>query len=283
VSTELPALAVTGSTGGLGSRVAHRLAASGLEQRLLVRDASRAPRLDGAVTVTFQDYEHHDSAVEALRGVTTLFMVSAAENAERLRQHFAFVDAAAEAGVRHVVYTSFAGAAEDSTFTLGRDHHHTEQRIRESGMDWTFLRDNLYLDFFPHLVGDDGVIRGPAGDGVVAAVTRDDVAASAAAVLAEPGAHVGSTYVMTGPEAITMAQVAETIARSQGREVTFHNETVEEAYESRKRWEAPDWQYDAWVSTYTAIAAGEMAHVSDDVRRLTGRRPASLEDFLSRG
>ncbi len=283
MNTELPALAVTGSTGGLGSRVARRLAASHLEQRLLVRDASRAPRFDGAVAVTFEDYEHHDSAVEALRGVTTLFMVSAAENAERLRQHFAFVDAAAEAGVRHVVYTSFAGAAADSTFTLGRDHHHTEQHIRESGMEWTFLRDNLYLDFFPHLVGDDGVIRGPAGDGVVAAVTRDDVAASAAEVLAKADAHAGSTYVMTGPEAITMAQVAETIARAQGREVTFHDETVEEAYESRKRWEAPDWQYDAWVSTYTAIAAGEMAHVSDDVLRLTGRRPASLEDFLSLG
>ena len=143
-------------------------------------------------------------------------------------------------------------------------------------MDWTFLRDNLYLDFFPHIVGEDGVIRGPAGDGVVAAVTHDDIAASAAEVLARPGAHVGSTYVMTGPEAITMTQAAETIARVQGREVSFHNETVEEAYESRKRWEAPDWQNDAWVSTYTAIAAGEMAEVSDHVLRLTGRRPMGL-------
>ena len=88
-------------------------------------------------------------------------------------------------------------------------------------MDWTFLRDNLYLDFFADMVGEDGVIRGPAGDGVVAAVTRDDVAASAAEVLAEPGAHVGSTYVLTGPEAITMTQVAEIIARALGREVVL--------------------------------------------------------------
>jgi NAD(P)H dehydrogenase (quinone) len=278
--SQLPTLAVTGSTGGLGGRVARRLAASDIAQRLLVRDASRAPVVDGAVPVTFVGYDDHDSSVAALEGVTTLFMVSAAENEERLRQHLAFVDAAAEAGVRHVVYTSFAGAAPDSTFTLGRDHFHTEERIKASGMDWTFLRDNLYLDFFPHMVGEDGVIRGPSGDGVVAAVTRDDVAASAAEVLARPGAHVGSTYVMTGPEAITMAQVAETIARVQGREVAFHHETVEEAYESRRKWEAPDWQYDAWVSTYTAIAAGEMAEVSDHVLRLTGRRPSSLATFL---
>jgi NAD(P)H dehydrogenase (quinone) len=278
--TELPTLAVTGSTGGLGGRVARRLAASDVAQRLLVRDASRAPALDGAVPVTFADYGDHDSSVAALQGVTTLFLVSAAENADRLGQHYTFVDAAAEAGVRHVVYTSFAGAAEDSTFTLGRDHFHTEERIKASGMDWTFLRDNLYLDFFPHLVGDDGVIRGPAGDGVVAAVTRDDVAAAAAEVLTNPGAHVGSTYVMTGPEAITMTEVAETLSRAEGRDVRFHHETLEEAYESRRKWAAPDWQNDAWVSTYTAIAAGEMAAVSDDVRRLTGRRPMSLADWL---
>jgi uncharacterized protein YbjT (DUF2867 family) len=282
VSTELPTLAVTGSTGGLGGRVARRLAASDVRQRLLVRNPSRAPVLNGAATVPFKDYDDHDSAVAALEGVTTLFMVSAAENADRLAQHHAFVDAAAEAGVRHVVYTSFTGAAADATFTLGRDHFFTEERIRRSGMDWTFLRDNLYLDFFPYMVGEDGVIRGPAGDGLVAGVTRDDVAAAATEVLADPGAHVGSTYDMTGPEALTMTQVAATIARAQGREVTFHDESVEEAYESRRRWQAPDWQYDAWVSTYTAIANGEMAEVSDDVRRLTGQEPMSLARFLER-
>jgi hypothetical protein len=86
---------------------------------------------------------------------------------------------------------------------------------------------------------------------------------------------------MTGPEAITMSQVAETLARVQGREVSFHDETLEEAYASRRRWNAPDWQNDAWVSTYTAIAAGEMAEVSDHVLRLTGRRPSSLVELLA--
>jgi NAD(P)H dehydrogenase (quinone) len=278
--SELPSLAVTGATGELGGRVARRLAASDVPQRLLVRDVNRVPVLDRAVPVAFTDYGDHDSVVAALQGVTTLFMVSAAENAERLQQHLRFVDAARAAGVRHVVYTSFAGAAPDCTFTLGRDHFHTEEHIRASGMDWTFLRDNLYLDVFPLFVGEDGVIRGPAGDGVVAAVTRDDVAAAAAEILSDPGAHVGSTYVMTGPEALTVAEIAATIGRVQGREVTFHDETVEEAYESRRRWNAPQWQNDAWVSTYTAIAAGEMAEVTDDVLRLTGRRPLSLAELL---
>ncbi len=82
--------------------------------------------------------------------------------------------------------------------------------------------------------------------------------------------------MLTGPESLTLHQIAETIARVQGREVSFHDETVEEAYESRRKWAAPDWQNDAWVSTYTAIAAGEMAEVTDHVLRLTGRRPLSL-------
>jgi uncharacterized protein YbjT (DUF2867 family) len=281
VSTELPKLAVTGSTGALGSRVARRLAASDVPQRLLARDVARVPRLDGGVPVPFVGYADRASTVQALKGVSTLFMVSGSESADRLDQHFAFVDAAADAGVRHVVYTSFHSAAPEATFTLARDHYGTEEHIKASGMDWTFLRDNLYLDFFPDMVGEDGVIRGPAGDGVVSAVTRDDIAASAASVLAEPGAHVGMTYDLTGPEALSLTAVAETLSSALGREVRYHQETVPEAYESRRKWPAPGWQYDAWVSTYTAIAAGELADVTHHVLTLTGRPPTSLADHLA--
>ena len=148
-------------------------------------------------------------------------------------------------------------------------------------MDWTFLRDNLYLDFFPEMVGEDGVIRGPAGDGAVSAVSRDDIAASAASVLAEPGAHVGMTYDLTGPEALSLTAVAETLSYALGRRVRYQEETVQEAYESRRKWPADDWQYDAWVSTYTAIAAGELAEVTHHVLTLTGRPPATLGSFSS--
>ena len=146
---ELPSLAVTGSTGAVGGQVAGILAASGVPQRLLARTVAKVPSLDDAVAVPFTGYRDHDSSLAALRGTTTLLMVSAAESADRLDEHKAFVDAAAEAGVRHVVYTSFCAAAPDCTFTLGRDHYATEQHIRASGMDWTFLRDNFYLDFLP--------------------------------------------------------------------------------------------------------------------------------------
>lgn len=277
---ELPTLAVTGSTGALGGRVAGDLAARGVAQRLLPRTPDRAPRLPGAVALPFS-YTDTATAVTALQGVQTLFMVSAAEAADRLDQHRAFVDAAAEAGVQHVIYTSFFAAAPDCTFTLGRDHHATEQYIRDRGLGFTFLRDNFYLDFIPELVGEDGVIRGPADGGRVSAVSRHDIARVAAAVLTEPDRHQGSSYDLTGPEAFTFAEAAAMITERTGREVSFHSETVAEAYVSRRRWPAADWQYDAWVSTYTAIAAGELAEVTDDVQRLTGRRPIGLAELLS--
>ncbi|WP_442863740.1 SDR family oxidoreductase [Arthrobacter sp. FW306-06-A] len=261
--------------------VARQLAASGFAQRLLVRDAARAPQLDGAHAVVCS-YGDGAASRHALEGAKVLFMVSAAEAEDRLQQHYAFVDAAAEAGVEHVVYTSFYGAAPDAIFTLARDHYATEERIKASGMAYTFLRDNFYLDFLPLMTGDDGVIRGPAGDGVFSGVAREDIARSAYAVLRDPAIHKGMTYNLTGPEELSMAQAAEILSAGTGRTVRYQPETVEEAYASRASYGAPQWQLDAWVSTYTAMAAGEMAGLSPDVHGLTGQDPITLAEFLTR-
>jgi NAD(P)H dehydrogenase (quinone) len=279
MNAALPSLAVTGSTGGLGGLVARELADAGVAQRLLARTPARAPELAGAVAVPCS-YADRDGAIAALSGVETLLMVSAAESIDRLDQHRAFVAAAHAAGVGHIVYTSFLGAAPDATFTLARDHYATEQLIIATGIPHTFLRDSLYIDFIPMVVGDDGVIRGPAGQGRASAVTRADIARSAAVILQRPADHRGATYELTGPGALSMADVAALMSAARGTTVTFHNETVEEAYQSRARWGAPGWQNDAWVSTYTAIAAGELERVTNDVQDLTGRRPTSLAEFL---
>jgi uncharacterized protein YbjT (DUF2867 family) len=209
-------------------------------------------------------------------------MVSASETPERVDQHRAFVDAAAEAGVAHLVYISFAGASPTSTFTLARDHAATEEHIRAGGMAWTFLRDNLYADFFAAMVGEDGVIRGPAGEGRVAAVAQDDVADAAAAVLMAAPGHAGATYELTGPEALTLPDVATLLSQVSGRTVTYEPETVQEAYASRASYGAAAWQLDAWVSTYLAIAHGELATVTDAVPRLTGHPATALVDLLRR-
>lgn len=273
------AIAVTGATGRLGGRVARRIAAGGMPQTLVVRDPDRAPRLPGARVVqgAFGD---RDAIRSALRGIDRVLMVSASETPDRLDQHRTFVDAAAEAGVGHLVYISFYGAAPDATFTLARDHWATEQHIRASGLPFTFLRDNLYADFLPAMVGDDGVLRGPAGQGRAAVVAQDDIADAATAVLLHAPEHAGATYSLTGPQSLTLDEAAAILSKATGRTIAYHPETVEEAYRSRASYGAPDWQLDAWVSTYTAIAAGELAAVTDHIPRLTGHPATPLADVV---
>jgi uncharacterized protein YbjT (DUF2867 family) len=273
-------IAVTGATGALGGLVARALASDlRNDLRLVVRDLARAPDIDTDVRAC--EYADEAASVAALDGVDVLFMVSAAEAPDRREQHRTFVRAAALAGVGHLVYTSFAGAAPDATFTLGRDHHDAETAIRESGMAFTFLRDNFYADVLPHFADRDGVIRGPAGTGRVAAVARADVAEAATAVLLDPATHAGATYTLTGPEALTMAEVAARAGAATGRTLRFVDESVEAAYAWRAaEYGAEPWQLDAWVSTYTAIADGSVAQVTGDVERLTGHPARTLEQAL---
>ncbi|GIH26439.1 NAD(P)-dependent oxidoreductase [Acrocarpospora phusangensis] len=273
-------IVITGATGRLGGRVARRLSAAGLPQRLVVRDPARAPRLDGAA-VTIAEYGDFAASRRALTGAGTVLMVSAAEDAGRLTQHRTFVDAAADAGVGHLVYISFYGAAPASTFTLARDHWATEEHIRATGVPYTFLRDNLYADFLPMMAGRDGVIRGPAGTGRASVVAQDDIADVATAVLLGPSAHAGLTHDLTGPEALTLAEMCEIMTEVTGEPVRYHEETLEEAYASRSSYGAPGWLVDAWVSTYTAIAAGEMDGVSSAVPDITGRPATPLAKVLS--
>ncbi len=275
-------IGVTGSTGEVGGRIARGLAAAGVEQRLVTRDASRAPRLEGASVIEVPGgYADPAGLEDALRGVSTLFRVPAAEAVDRVQQHLQAVDAAVAAGVGHIVYLSFTAAAPDSTFTLARHHWATEERVRGHAVDWTIPRMNMYMDFIPNFAGPDDVIRGPAGDGRVAAVLRDDIADAVVAVLLDPGAHARATYELTGPAAFSLAEAAAALSRAWGRPVSFADETVEEAYASRSVYGAPDWEVEGWVTSYLAIRDGSLAAVGTGIRELTGRDPVGLEEWLS--
>jgi uncharacterized protein YbjT (DUF2867 family) len=278
--TDAP-IAVTGASGGVGGRVARQLAAAGVPQRLVVRDPARAPELPGAGTVR-ATYDDPASMRTALAGTRSLFLVSAHEHSDRMGLHAGVVDAALAAGVTRIVYTSFLAATPDATFTFARDHYHTERHIRDRGVAYTFLRDSLYLDVLPDFAGQDGVIRGPAGDGRFAPVSRDDIADVAVAVLLSgDGGHDGRTYDLTGPAAVTMAEVAGELSRAAGRPVGYHAETLAEAYGSRAGYGAPEWEVAGWVTSYAAIATGELDVVSDAVATVAGHPPASLPGWLA--
>jgi uncharacterized protein YbjT (DUF2867 family) len=278
-------LAVTGATGSLGRRVVDRLAPDGVRLRLVVRDASRAPRVPGAeVAEVTGGYAAGPELRTALRGVHTLYLVSAAEAADRLQQHLTAVEAAAAAGVRRVVYTSFLGAAPDATFTLARQHAATEAALAASGMRWTALRHSMYADFVPFFAtpeGDGALIAAPAGEGRASFVSRDDLAdVGTAALLDDSGALDGRALDVTGPEALSLADAAAVLGEVTGRAVSYRPQTLEEAWATRRPSGRPDWEIEGWVSSYLAIAAGELATVSDVVERLAGHRPRTLAQYL---
>ncbi|MFH9615686.1 SDR family oxidoreductase [Streptomyces pratensis] len=274
-------VAVTGASGAVGGRVAARLARTGVPVRLLGRDPSRLPRLPGTVAAPPAAYGDGEAMRRALDGAHTLFLVSAHESPDRVREHTTAVDAALAAGVERVVYVSFLGAAPDATFTFARDHWHTEAHIRMTGVRHTFLRDSWYLAAIPAMTGADGILRGPGGEGRVSAVSHEDIADSASAVLLDEGTgHDGVTYDLTGPEAFTLAEAAEELSLHTGRAIRYVSETSEEAYASRAHYGAEDWEVAGWVTSYEAIAAGELETVSDAVPTLTGRPARGLSAYL---
>ena len=273
--------AVTGATGRVGSRVARRLAEAGVVQRCIVRNVARGPKLPRA-EVAQATYDDSEAMRRALDGVDTLFLVSASEAEDRVSEHTAAVDAAVAAGVSRILYLSFLNAAPDATFTFARDHWHTEDHIRGSGLRFTFLRDSLYQDFMPVYVGGDLTIRGPAKDGRVSTVAVDDIADVATAVLLANSEHDDMTYDITGPAALTLDEVARELSRASGRRVRYQPETLDEAYDSREHFGAPEYQVNGWVTTYVAIATGELSTVSDAVPQLTGHRATTLADTLHR-
>lgn len=272
---------VTGATGHVGGAVAEALAERGVDQRLVVRgSADRAPDLPGA-EVAVAAYDQPGALAEAFDGADTLLFVSGAEHPERLEQHRTVARVAGEAGIRRVVYTSFLAAGPESTFTLGRDHWHTEVALREAHLSLTALRNGFYQDVLPWFFDDEGVLRGPAGDGRFAPVARRDVVDVAVATLLDDD-WADHALRLTGPELVTMAELAERVGAITNRDLRFVDETREEAYDSRRAgWpDAEEYLLDAWVSTYTAVADGSQDVVTDDVERVLGRAPIDLDTTL---
>ena len=263
----------------ISSYVANLVDKKGIVSIHLARSPERA-KVYATAEIRKMVYANTPEVVESLKGIDVLLMVSARENPERVKEHKSFLDAAKLAGVEHIVYTSFYGADGQATFTLSRDHAQTEAYIKELGFTYTFLRDNFYLDFLIDIALENGEIRGPAGSGLVSAVARKDTSRVAAEILLNPKKWKNRTLNLTGPEDLSMEEIVALLSKETGDSITYVNESVEEAYESREKWPAQTWEYDAWVSTYTAIKVGEQAGVSTDVEKVLGHPASSLLDIL---
>ena len=216
---------ITGASGNLGGRVADLLSEKEQSLRLMVRDMNEAPQLPKAEVVE-ANYDDPDSLDHAFSGIDAAFVVSVhAKPMERALLHKNAFDAAARAEVKHLVYTSFQGASPTSKFPFARDHYQSEQYLQASRVPFTSLRNNFYLDLIPEFFNEDGFILGPAADGALAWVARDDIARVAAAKLVAP-LGLNEILDVTGPVALTLAETAERLSALAGGELNYRPESV---------------------------------------------------------
>lgn len=274
-------IVVTGSTGRVGGLLARELARREVPLRLLVRDPSRAPRLDGAEIVA-ADYGDAGSLAAALDEDDRVFMVSLWVGGDvRLQLHRSFVDAAARAGVAQLVYLSFVNAGPNARFSHAREHGATEQMLRESGIPWCAVRNSMYADDIPGWFDEDGVAREPGDDARMSFSYRPEIAEALAAVLTEAdGRHDGRVYDVTTPDSVSLAELAAIASEVTGG--TYRYAPIpDEAWVERWRSEGrPDWAFEAGLTSYEALRAGELDVVSDDYRALTGRAPRTIREIV---
>jgi len=274
-------IVVTGASGHVGGLVARELSARGVPARLLVRDAARAPELDGA-EVAVADYGDPASLDAALGAGDRVFMVSMHQGPERrLELHRSFVDAAARAGVAHVVYLSFLAAGPDAVFMHARSHGATEQMLRDSGLSWTAIRNGMYADEIPGWFDPDGVARETAGDGRMSFSYRPELARAIATTLIDP-AHDGRVYDVVTPPPVGLAELARIATEATGREYRYEPADHDD-WDARWRALGRDgWHLDSGHTSYEAIRAGEFDVESHDYERITGEKPLTVAQVVER-
>ena len=280
-------IGITGASGKLGGapirfllqrKVApHRIAA-------VVRDPAKVADLAAqGVQVRRGDYTDIRSLEDAFRGIDNLLFISTNfVGEERMLQHRNVVNAARAVGVRHVVYTSVIKPAPDANFAAAPGHFHTEALIRESGMRYTFFRNNLYADLVPLMFGEalqTGTVVHNGGDGRIGFVAREDIAHALAAVLAK-GEDVDREYAITAVKSYSLNDVATALSQASGKTVSYTPVSSDAFLKALEARGLPPPIVAMSVGLGEAIRAGEFDARSTDLERLLGRTPTTLESFL---
>jgi len=275
---ETGAIAVTGATGALGSRIAVEIAKRDAPQLLVSRNPANLAQLANAQRRGPAVYSDSEAMRRALQGATTLVLISGHPTGRRLEEHASVVEAAIAVGVQRVLYVSLLGAGPVATYRNARDHWLTEQFIAGTGVRHTVFRAGFYATTPAALADENLQISGPGGTGQAAFVTHGDIAAVVAAVaLDSTTEHDGAILEVTGPELLTLEQAVGRISTATGRPYRYHGETLEEAFSRRWKQGIDGNQIEAWISWYQAIARGEVSALTDVVERFTGTAATPIE------
>ena len=280
---------VTGATGPLGNAVVHflvkKVAPSSIA--VLVRDTSKAADLEAlGVDVRQGDYDDPASLVKAFQGVDKLYFVSGTDIVKRGVQHVNVINAAKAAGVKHVVYTSFQRKNETETSPIAivaKAHIDTEKALKASGLAYTIMKHNVYMDMLPMFVGEKvletGTIFLPAGEGKAAYATRLDMAEAGAQVLAGEG-HENKTYEISNTESVSYGEIASVLSELSGKEIQYISPSQEDFKAELAKLGVPEMYIGVNAGFAEAIRQGEFDFPSTDLEKLLGRKPTSLKAFL---
>jgi uncharacterized protein YbjT (DUF2867 family) len=273
---------VLGATGSTGREVARQLIASGVRPRLLVRNRAKAREFDGKAEIVEGDMSAGSSLASALKDAEKLYLVSSGLEGFALENKV--IDAAKNAGVRHVVKLSAIGA-DQPVLTFSQWHANVERHLMDSGMGWTMLRPGSFMTntslFWADTIKSQGKIYHPTGNGRWPSIDPADIAAVAVKALTQPG-HDGQGYTLTGVESLSAAEYAEKFSQVLGRSITFVDVPAEAAKEGMLKTGMPEEYADALLNLLGAIRAGHGDIVTNTFEELMGHKPATFEDWLRR-
>jgi NAD(P)H dehydrogenase (quinone) len=279
-------IVITGASGGLGRRVAELVLERDPQAGLVLVTRSPEKLADLAARgaeVRQGDFDEPASLDAAFAGGRRLLLISTDTVGVRVAQHGNAIDAAVRAGVELIAYTSILNPADDNPASLADEHRATERLLRDSGVEWTFLRNSIYADMQPasaQAALATGRLVSNSGSGRLPYVTREDCAAAAAAVLTSDG-HAGQAYEITGPELLDAEALAALYAEAGGKPVSVV-EVDDAAYVDGLVEHAglPRPVAEVYASVGTATRGGHFDIASDAVERLTGRPPRTVRSIL---
>jgi uncharacterized protein YbjT (DUF2867 family) len=271
---------ITGATGDVGSKVVDLLIQRGHRPRVFVRDANKAQsRFDNRVDICLGDLANAESLRTALKDVDVLFLVNSGPEIP-VRDELA-ANIAKATRVRHLVKLSSMDVQQG--LAIGAWHERGEAAIRTSGIPFTFVQPTGFMSnllAWANSIKKEGIVRSSTGDGKRAFIHSDDIAAVAAEALTTSN-YLGQSLPITGPEALSFAEVTATIATAIGKQLTFQPISDVEARQRYSAISASTEETEAHVSLWRAIREGRLAAVTDTVERILGRKPIKLNQWLT--
>jgi len=273
---------VLGATGSTGGEVARQLIAAGITPRLLVRNRAKATEFEGKADIRQGDFTDPPSLQSALTDIEKVYLVSTGLAVRDLETRV--IDAAQNAGVRHVVKLSVF-SADSPVITFAKWHAEIEMHLMDSGMEWTMLRPGSFMTnafmFWANTIKTQGMIYHPTGDGKWPSIAAEDIAAVAVKALTEPG-HEEKGYTLTGSESMNAAGYAAVFSHVLGKSVQFTDVPPEMAKEQMLNSGMPLEYADAVMNLMSVIRAGLSDRVSNTFEQLMGRKPMTFAEWVSK-